>query len=153
PAGLVVGRGDPLHERRRLAERHRPEAERAHAQAASPEFSQFHGACVGTSDRGVKPAPDCRRPGVDLGDLKAMQGWTLHTLGGWILAMGALAPIGCSSTSTTPDPAASHPALSVTSTALKEGQPIPAPYACTDYEHLGKSPPLAWASGPEGTVG
>jgi Raf kinase inhibitor-like YbhB/YbcL family protein len=34
-----------------------------------------------------------------------------------------------------------------------EGQAIPAAYACTDDDHLGKSPPLSWSPGPEGTVG
>jgi Raf kinase inhibitor-like YbhB/YbcL family protein len=42
--------------------------------------------------------------------------------------------------------------LEVSSSALQAGAPIPAPYACTDYDHLGKSPPLAWSKGPEGTV-
>jgi Raf kinase inhibitor-like YbhB/YbcL family protein len=42
--------------------------------------------------------------------------------------------------------------LDVTSPALQAGAPIPAPFACTDYEHLGKSPPLAWSAGPAGTV-
>jgi Raf kinase inhibitor-like YbhB/YbcL family protein len=42
--------------------------------------------------------------------------------------------------------------LDVTSPALQANAPIPAPYACTDYEHLGKSPPLAWSPGPPGTV-
>ena len=42
--------------------------------------------------------------------------------------------------------------LEVSSSALQAGAPIPAPYACTDYDHLGKSPPLAWSRGPEGTV-
>lgn len=42
--------------------------------------------------------------------------------------------------------------LVVTSSALVEGQPIPAQYACTDYDHLGMSPPIAWSGAPEGTV-
>jgi Raf kinase inhibitor-like YbhB/YbcL family protein len=66
-------------------------------------------------------------------------------LGAWASA--------CASASTTPDPAGSHPALSVSSAALESGKPVPAAYACTDDDHLGKSPPLAWAKGPEGTVG
>jgi Raf kinase inhibitor-like YbhB/YbcL family protein len=73
-------------------------------------------------------------------------------LGEWSVLLCALAAGACSSTSMTPEPAPSHPALSVTSTALKDGQPIPSAYACTDYDHLGKSPPLTWASGPEGVV-
>jgi len=40
----------------------------------------------------------------------------------------------------------------VTSTALRGGAPIPRAYACADYDHLGKSPPLAWSKGPEGTA-
>jgi|HubBroStandDraft_6_1064221.scaffolds.fasta_scaffold181174_3 Raf kinase inhibitor-like YbhB/YbcL family protein len=52
-----------------------------------------------------------------------------------------------------PAPPGAAGKLEVTSTALAEGQPIPAPYACTDYDHLGKSPPLAWSAGPEGTAG
>src|SRR5262249_50229949 len=50
-------------------------------------------------------------------------------------------------------PGIAHPALSMSSPALTEGKPIPAAYACTDYSHLGKSPPLSWAKGPEGTAG
>jgi Raf kinase inhibitor-like YbhB/YbcL family protein len=42
--------------------------------------------------------------------------------------------------------------LDVTSPAMQANAPIPPPYACTDYEHLGKSPPLAWSPGPAGTV-
>lgn len=42
--------------------------------------------------------------------------------------------------------------LDVTSTALRADRPIPAAYACTDYENLGLSPPLSWSQGPEGTV-
>jgi Raf kinase inhibitor-like YbhB/YbcL family protein len=61
--------------------------------------------------------------------------------------------LACEGSSTTPAPAGVHPPLAVTSTALTEGKPIPAAYACTDADHLGKSPPLSWAKGPEGTVG
>jgi Raf kinase inhibitor-like YbhB/YbcL family protein len=43
-------------------------------------------------------------------------------------------------------------ALEVTSAALHADQPIPAAYACTDSTHLGKSPPLSWSKGPEGTA-
>jgi Raf kinase inhibitor-like YbhB/YbcL family protein len=75
---------------------------------------------------------------------------TRRSLSGWILWLSALAFVGCSSTSATPGIA--HPALSVSSPALTEGKPIPAAYACTDYDHLGKSPPLSWAQGPEGTA-
>lgn len=42
--------------------------------------------------------------------------------------------------------------LSLTSPSLVEGKPIPAANACTDYEHLGTSPPLSWAKPPQGTV-
>ena len=69
----------------------------------------------------------------------------------WILSLSAAGALGCSITSATP--AVAHPALAVSSPALTEGKPIPAPYACTDYDHLGKSPPLSWAAGPEGTTG
>jgi Raf kinase inhibitor-like YbhB/YbcL family protein len=43
-------------------------------------------------------------------------------------------------------------ALEITSPALRADQPIPAEYACTDSTHLGKSPPLSWTKGPEGTA-
>ncbi len=42
--------------------------------------------------------------------------------------------------------------LEVTSSALHADRPIPAQYACTDYDHLGKSPPISWSAGPAGTV-
>jgi Raf kinase inhibitor-like YbhB/YbcL family protein len=43
--------------------------------------------------------------------------------------------------------------LEVTSSALTADGPVPAAYACSDDEHLGKSPPLAWSAGPPGTIG
>jgi hypothetical protein len=57
-----------------------------------------------------------------------------------------------------PDPApssatsASTAAFVLTSPALTEGARVPAPFACADYDHLGKSPPLSWSAPPEGTV-
>jgi hypothetical protein len=42
PPRLVVGRGDALHERARLAEGHRAEAQGAHAKAAFTELSYLH---------------------------------------------------------------------------------------------------------------
>jgi Raf kinase inhibitor-like YbhB/YbcL family protein len=41
--------------------------------------------------------------------------------------------------------------LSVSSDELTENKPIPASHACTDYDHLGSSPQLAWSGEPEGT--
>jgi Raf kinase inhibitor-like YbhB/YbcL family protein len=41
--------------------------------------------------------------------------------------------------------------LDVTSNFPANG-PMPDPYTCSDYQHLGKSPPLAWSPGPPGTV-
>jgi Raf kinase inhibitor-like YbhB/YbcL family protein len=64
-----------------------------------------------------------------------------------------LLPAACTTTrSPDPGPAGSQAPLEVTSPALQPGQPIPAPYACTGNQHLGRSPPLAWSKGPEGTV-
>jgi Raf kinase inhibitor-like YbhB/YbcL family protein len=42
--------------------------------------------------------------------------------------------------------------LKVTSTALTDGQPMPAQFACGDAQHPGHSPPLSWSKGPAGTV-
>jgi Raf kinase inhibitor-like YbhB/YbcL family protein len=66
------------------------------------------------------------------------------------LSLSALGVASCSTTSATK---AAHPALAVSSPALTDGKPIPATYACTDYDHLGKSPPLSWERGPDGTAG
>jgi Raf kinase inhibitor-like YbhB/YbcL family protein len=41
----------------------------------------------------------------------------------------------------------------VTSPTLRDRQPIPAANACTDQDHLGKSPAIAWSKGPPETVG
>jgi Raf kinase inhibitor-like YbhB/YbcL family protein len=64
----------------------------------------------------------------------------------WPLGLVALGAVACSK----PPPAPAT--MRLTSTALQPDAPIPAPYACTDYEHLGKSPPLSWTPGPAGTV-
>ena len=60
---------------------------------------------------------------------------------------------GCEKSKSTTPPPGPPLTLTVTSPTLQQGQPMPAAYACTDSDHLGKSPPLAWAKGPEGTVG
>src|SRR5262245_8855000 len=63
------------------------------------------------------------------------------------IGLGALG--GCNDAKPDPGPRAG---LTVTSSALQADQPIPAAYACTDYDHLGRSPPLSWTKGPAGTV-
>jgi Raf kinase inhibitor-like YbhB/YbcL family protein len=68
-----------------------------------------------------------------------------------LLSLPALG--GCGKSRTTTPPPAPPSTLRVTSPALQPGQPMPAAYACTDPDHLGKSPPIAWDKGPEGTVG
>ena len=68
-----------------------------------------------------------------------------------LLSLPALG--GCGRSKSTTPPPGPPATLAVTSPALRQGQPMPAAYACTDSDHLGKSPPLAWAKGPEGTVG
>jgi Raf kinase inhibitor-like YbhB/YbcL family protein len=73
----------------------------------------------------------------------------------WALRLAGLAMLGCAAcTDPHPQPAKSSatPRLDVTSNALQPNAPIPAAYACTDDEHLGKSPPISWSKGPEGTV-
>ena len=62
-----------------------------------------------------------------------------------------LAAAACTE-SKAPEPPTTAGTLTVTSSALQAGKPIPAAYACTDYEHLGKSPPLGWSKGPAGTA-
>jgi Raf kinase inhibitor-like YbhB/YbcL family protein len=71
------------------------------------------------------------------------------TLTALLIGLG-LAGLACSVSKGGPSNAAGK--LAVTSAALHPDQPIPAPYACADDEHLGKSPPLAWSPGPPGTV-
>ncbi len=68
-----------------------------------------------------------------------------------LLSLPVLGSCG-KSASTTPPPAPPS-TLRVTSETLRPGLPIPAEYACSDRDHLGKSPPIAWDEGPEGTVG
>lgn len=41
--------------------------------------------------------------------------------------------------------------MTVRSAVLRDGQPIRPPYACTDENHLGVSPPLSWTAGPKHT--
>lgn len=65
-----------------------------------------------------------------------------------LLALG-----GCGKRGSSSPPAGPPTMLTVTSPALQEGQPIPAAYTCKDGDHLGRSPPIAWTKGPEGTVG
>ena len=69
-------------------------------------------------------------------------------------AVLGLAVLGVACTDPHPQPAKPSAAarLEVASPALRPDAPIPAPYACTDYEHLGKSPPISWSKGPPGTV-
>jgi Raf kinase inhibitor-like YbhB/YbcL family protein len=64
------------------------------------------------------------------------------------LGLAALGAVACLGGRPTPPVAT----LQLTSVALQPDAPIPAPYACTDYEHLGHSPPLSWSPGPAGTV-
>lgn len=73
---------------------------------------------------------------------------------GGVVAMGAMGGGACSSPQQASDsgPADAPTTMQLTSTGLEEGKPIPPQYACTDHEHLGKSPPLAWSRGPEGTA-
>jgi Raf kinase inhibitor-like YbhB/YbcL family protein len=77
-----------------------------------------------------------------------MKAYTAGTL--VALTLGSL---GCTGEPKGVEAMESHRPLRVSSTAITEGAAVPPPYACTDYDHLGKSPPLAWESGPEGTVG
>jgi Raf kinase inhibitor-like YbhB/YbcL family protein len=75
----------------------------------------------------------------------------LTRVGVVLLCLSALG--GCGKRDTATAPPGPPPTLKVSSPALQEGQPIPAAYACTNQDHLGKSPPLSWTKGPEGTVG
>ncbi len=75
----------------------------------------------------------------------------LTRVGFVLLSLSALG--GCGKRNTTTAPPGPPPTLKVSSPALQEGRPIPAAYACSDQDHLGKSPPLSWTKGPEGTVG
>jgi Raf kinase inhibitor-like YbhB/YbcL family protein len=59
---------------------------------------------------------------------------------------GPSAPAPASASASAPEP------FALSSTALLEGDRVPGPFACADYDHLGSSPPLAWTQGPEGTV-
>lgn len=86
-------------------------------------------------------------------------------MGAGLAALAVVAMVGCRESSATTESGASSggprdvPAakekggLEVSSAALQSGQPVAQPYACADYEHLGKSPPLSWSKGPPGTVG
>ncbi len=69
-------------------------------------------------------------------------------------ALLALALLGGACTDARQQPAkpSTTPRLEVASPALQSNAPIPPAYACTDNDHLGKSPPLSWSNGPEGTV-
>ena len=73
-----------------------------------------------------------------------------------LISLGLM--VGCKKESTNaagtesaPAATASTAKLTVTSSALTEGQPMPKAYACNDEKHRDTSPPLAWTKGPEGT--
>ena len=59
---------------------------------------------------------------------------------------------GCAKGKSPPSPSGPPETVTITSPTLHEGQPMPAANACTDEDHLGKSPPIAWTKGPPGTV-
>lgn len=66
------------------------------------------------------------------------------------LSLG-MALAGCKGKSPPPPPAPPE-TVRVTSPTLQEGHPIPAANACSDENHLGKSPAMTWTKGPPGTV-
>src|SRR5262245_27903351 len=72
-----------------------------------------------------------------------------------LLALALVATAACTTPSSgdaTPHDATNARAkLAVTSEELKPNNPIPAARACTDYDHLGSSPALAWSGIPDGT--
>ena len=65
-----------------------------------------------------------------------------------LLTTLAALPSACSSSSSSTGPAT----LTLTSASIPEGAAVPAPYACTDYQHLGSSPALSWSGAPTGTL-
>jgi hypothetical protein len=71
------------------------------------------------------------------------------------LCLGAAALVALSACEkpTTGQGSATPASLALTSPSLKDGAPIPAANACTDHEHLGASPPLAWSDPPAGAAG
>ncbi len=71
---------------------------------------------------------------------------------GFALA-SSIALAGCGKAGSTARPISPPETIRVSSPTLSEGQSMPAASACTDAEHLGKSPALAWSKGPPETVG
>ncbi len=74
-----------------------------------------------------------------------------------LLAAGASACRKDTNATSTPSAASTQagasatPQLTVTSSTLSDGKPMPKAYVCIDDKHRDKSPPLAWSKGPLGT--
>src|SRR5205823_378808 len=115
------------------------------------QASNFHAGGVDTPPRAVKPAAlapgaHARYARAEEGAMNGNRTRSFAAVAVGLCALGA----ACAEAKQAPTPKGG---IELRSSALQAGQPVPAPYACTDYEHLGKSPPLEWTRGPEGTVG
>src|SRR5262249_25899727 len=109
-----------------------PRVERRDCGRAAPESVRSADAPVGAGDN--------------------VGGWEGVMNKGVLLALASMAwSAACTTTGDAHDASTVHAKLNVTSDELQEGAPIPAAHACTDNQHLGTSPALAWSGVPEGT--